>query len=107
VRLGPHLRFTVKHYRSGAKPYRLQRFAAFDVIGQGAPYLGHESALILRVPERSRGELGGPKIEISASKLRMLPYRILRTDRLVPNHLGRCGARCSKNSCFSITQRLR
>lgn len=88
MRLGPHLRlFTVKRYSSGAKPYRLQRFAAFDVIGQGAPDLRNESTLILRVSESSRCELGGTEAEIGAGQLRMFPHGITRTDRLITDYI--------------------
>jgi hypothetical protein len=64
----------------------LKRFPSLDVIRERTANLCHESSLIFSVPERSRGERGGPQVQIRSGELpAQLPHRFSSSHSLIPN----------------------
>jgi hypothetical protein len=96
----------LQHAWASAKPFRflqepalralaqarLQRLAALDVVRKCTTDLSHESSLIFAVPQGFRGELGGSQVKIGFRELRVLPHRLARFKRVIPNGLRRRGS---------------
>jgi hypothetical protein len=67
-----------------AQPRRLQWVAPFDVVCQRATHVRDKSALILRIPQGSRSELGGAQIEVGAGELRVLVHGLSCPTKSLP-----------------------
>ena len=73
--------------------YRLQRISPLDVIGKRAANVREEPSLILGILRALEARLRGSQVEIRAGELGVLPHRLSRSHRLVPNDLRGRGAR--------------
>jgi hypothetical protein len=78
----------------------------FDSVCQSTADLGHESLLILRIPQALGGKIRRWKIKVRTGQLRVLPHRRLRCNALIPHHVS-CRSSLLEDPRFSMTQRFR